>query len=105
MSSKRPSGQRRRSGQREFTTDKATDFAAILTTLKATNPDVVFYGGADAQSAPMAKQMKRLGLKAPLVSGEMTKTPTFLKLAGKRSRRQHRLAGWPAAGPDAQGKD
>ena len=47
-----------------------------------TNPDVVFYGGADAQSAPMAKQMKRLGLKAPLVSGEMTKTPTFLQLAG-----------------------
>ena len=71
--------------KREFTTDKATDFAAILTTLKATNPDVVFYGGADAQSAPMAKQMKRLGLKAPLVSGEMTKTPTFLKLAGKEA--------------------
>ena len=71
--------------KREFTTDKATDFAAILTTLKASSPDVVFYGGADAQSAPMAKQMKRLGLKAPLVSGEMTKTPTFLKLAGKEA--------------------
>ncbi|MCK6436148.1 branched-chain amino acid ABC transporter substrate-binding protein [Rivihabitans pingtungensis] len=71
--------------KREFTTDKATDFAAILTALKASSPDVVFYGGADAQSAPMAKQMKRLGLKAPLVSGEMTKTPTFLKLAGKEA--------------------
>ena len=68
--------------KREFTSDKATDFTAILTTIKGTNPDVVFYGGADAQSAPMAKQMKRLGLKAPLVSGEMTKTPTFLQLAG-----------------------
>ena len=68
--------------KREFTNDKATDFTAILTTIKGTNPDVVFYGGADAQSAPMAKQMKRLGLKAPLVSGEMTKTPTFLQLAG-----------------------
>lgn len=71
--------------KREFTTDKATDFAAILTALKAVSPEVVFYGGADAQSAPMAKQMKRLGLKAPLVSGEMTKTPTFLKLAGKEA--------------------
>ena len=68
--------------KREFTTDKATDFAAILTAIKGVNPDVVYYGGADAQSAPMAKQMKRLGIKAPLVSGEMTKTPTFLKLAG-----------------------
>ena len=45
---------------------------------------MVFHGGADAQSAPMAKQMKRLGL-SPLVSGEMTKTPTFLKLAGKEA--------------------
>ncbi|UDM17179.1 branched-chain amino acid ABC transporter substrate-binding protein [Vogesella sp. XCS3] len=71
--------------KREFTNDKATDFAAILTTIKGAAPDVVFYGGADAQSAPMAKQMKRLGLKAPLISGEMTKTPTFLKLAGKEA--------------------
>ncbi|AXK40616.1 branched-chain amino acid ABC transporter substrate-binding protein [Crenobacter cavernae] len=69
--------------KREFTNDKATDFAAILTSIKGVNPDVIFYGGADSQSAPMAKQMKRLGLKAPLVSGEMTKTPNFLKLAGK----------------------
>lgn len=69
--------------KREFTNDKATDFAAILTSIKGAKPDVIFYGGADAQSAPMAKQMKRLGIAAPLVSGEMTKTPTFLQLAGK----------------------
>ncbi|MCW3478017.1 branched-chain amino acid ABC transporter substrate-binding protein [Neisseriaceae bacterium JH1-16] len=68
--------------KREFTNDKATDFAAIITSIKSASPDMVFYGGADAQSAPMAKQMKRLGVKAPLVSGEMTKTPTFLKLSG-----------------------
>lgn len=71
--------------KREFTNDKANDFAAILTSLKGVNPDAVFYGGADAQSAPMAKQMKRLGLSAPLISGEMTKTPTFLKLAGQEA--------------------
>ncbi|HJU49829.1 MAG TPA: branched-chain amino acid ABC transporter substrate-binding protein, partial [Pseudogulbenkiania sp.] len=71
--------------KREFTNDKATDFAAILTSIKGVSPDVIFYGGADAQSAPMAKQMKRLGLKAPLISGEMTKTPTFLQLAGKEA--------------------
>ncbi|HJV06525.1 MAG TPA: branched-chain amino acid ABC transporter substrate-binding protein [Chromobacteriaceae bacterium] len=71
--------------KREFTNDKATDFAAILTSIKGVNPDVIFYGGADAQSAPMAKQMKRLGINAPLVSGEMTKTPNFLQLAGKEA--------------------
>ncbi|QEL54582.1 branched-chain amino acid ABC transporter substrate-binding protein [Chromobacterium paludis] len=71
--------------KREFTNDKATDFTAILTSIKGVNPDVVFYGGADAQSAPMVKQMKRLGIKAPLISGEMTRTPTFLQLAGKEA--------------------
>ena len=30
----------------------------------------------------MAKQVKELGMKAPLVSGEMSKTDNFLKLAG-----------------------
>lgn len=68
--------------KREYTNDKATDFAAILTSIKSTHPDIIYYGGADAQSAPMAKQMKRLGITAPLVSGEMTKTPDFLKIAG-----------------------
>src|SRR5574343_1416518 len=33
---------------REFTNDKATDFTAILTSLKGKKPDVVFFGGMDA---------------------------------------------------------
>lgn len=56
---------------REFTNDKAVDFKAILTKLKATKPDLVYYGGADSQAAPMAKQMKSLGVTAPLMGGEM----------------------------------
>jgi branched-chain amino acid transport system substrate-binding protein len=67
---------------REFTNDKAVDFKAILTKLKSRNPDLVYYGGADAQAGPMVKQMKALGIKAPLMAGEMVKTDTFLKIAG-----------------------
>ncbi len=33
----------------------------------------------------MVKQMKTLGIPAPLMSGEMVKTPTFLKIAGNAS--------------------
>lgn len=66
----------------EFTSDKETDFTAILTSIKGVKPDIIFFGGADAQSGPMAKQKKRLGIAAPLVSGEMTRSDTFLKLAG-----------------------
>jgi branched-chain amino acid transport system substrate-binding protein len=67
---------------REFTNDKASDFMAILTNIKSKAADAVFFGGADAQSGPLAKQMRQIGLKAPLISGEMTRSDVFLKLAG-----------------------
>lgn len=67
---------------REYTNDKAVDFKSILTKLKGSNPDLIYYGGADSQAAPMVKQMKTLGVRAPLMGGEMVHTPTFLKIAG-----------------------
>ncbi|SDV48539.1 branched-chain amino acid ABC transporter substrate-binding protein [Chitinasiproducens palmae] len=67
---------------REFTNDRAVDFKAILTKIKSSTPDAVFYGGADAQAGPLAKQMRTLGMKATLIGGEMVKTDTFLKIAG-----------------------
>ena len=46
----------------QFTTDKATDFMAILTAIKAKAPDAIFYGGMDAQGGAMLRQMEQLGL-------------------------------------------
>ena len=46
----------------QFTNDKATDFMAILTAIKAKNPDAIFYGGLDAQAGPMLRQMEQLGM-------------------------------------------
>jgi branched-chain amino acid transport system substrate-binding protein len=67
---------------REYTSDKATDFSAILTSIKGKNPDVLFFGGMDPQGAPMAKQMQSLGLKAKFIGGDGLQTTEFLKLAG-----------------------
>ncbi len=67
---------------REFTNDKATDFNAILTKVRATKPDVVMYGGMDATAGPMAKQMKQLGIKSKLLAGDGVCSPEFIKLAG-----------------------
>jgi branched-chain amino acid transport system substrate-binding protein len=67
---------------REFTNDKATDFNAILTKVRAAKPDVIMYGGMDATAGPMAKQMKQLGIKAPLLAGDGVCSPEFIKLAG-----------------------
>lgn len=81
---------------REYTTDKSNDFTAILTNIRAKNPDVVFFGGLDAQSGPMRRQMVRLGIQAPLMSGEMTRSETFLKLAGEDAEGTYAsLAGVP----------
>ncbi|AYH45225.1 branched-chain amino acid ABC transporter substrate-binding protein [Azoarcus sp. DN11] len=67
---------------REFTNDKATDFMAILTKIKAMNPDAVFYGGMDAQAAPLARQMKQLGMTAKLLTGDGGCTGEMIKMAG-----------------------
>ena len=67
---------------REFTTDKSTDFTAILTTLKGKRPDVLVFGGMDPQAAPMVRQMGTLGLKAQFLGGDGMQSSEFLKLAG-----------------------
>lgn len=66
----------------EFTTDKATDFTSILTTLKAKNPDAIFFGGYAPQAAPMTRQMKQLAIKAKLLGGDTLCSPEMGKLAG-----------------------
>lgn len=69
--------------RREFTNDKAINFKAIITNIKKVKPHAVFYGGAEGQSGPLLKQMRELGVKAAFISGEMSKTDQFIKLAGK----------------------
>ena len=66
----------------EHTTDKATDFNAILTKIKATNPDVIFFGGMDAVAGPMLRQMKTLGIKAKFMGGDGICTEALATLAG-----------------------
>lgn len=67
---------------REFTSDKATDFLAILTRIKAQNPDVIVYSGMDTQAGPMLKQIKQLGINAKFITGDGGCTGEVIKLAG-----------------------
>jgi branched-chain amino acid transport system substrate-binding protein len=66
----------------QYTNDKATDFNAILTAIKAKNPDVIFFGGMDAVGGPMMRQMKQLGIKAKFMGGDGICTEGLAKLAG-----------------------
>ena len=65
----------------QYTTDKATDFTAILTAVKAKNPDIIFYGGMDAVAGPMIRQMKQLGINAKFMGGDGICSSELPKLA------------------------
>lgn len=66
----------------QFTTDKATDFTAILTSIKSKKPDVIFFGGMDAVGGPMLRQMKQLGITAKFMGGDGICSGELAKLAG-----------------------
>jgi branched-chain amino acid transport system substrate-binding protein len=67
---------------RQYTTDKATDFASILTAVKAKHPDVVFFGGMDAVGGPLLRQMRQLGIGAKFMGGDGVCSTELARLAG-----------------------
>lgn len=66
----------------EYTTDKAVDFTAVLTSIKGKQPDMVFFGGMDPQGVPLVKQLRALGLNAKFMMGDGGYTPKLIELAG-----------------------
>ncbi|HBF51198.1 MAG TPA: branched chain amino acid ABC transporter substrate-binding protein [Massilia sp.] len=67
---------------REFTHDKASDFNAILTKIRAAKPDLVFFGGMSAVAGPMLRQMKQLGMNVKMMGGDGICSDEIHKLAG-----------------------
>ncbi len=67
----------------QFTTDKATDFMAILTAIKSKKPDAIFFGGMDPQGGPMLRQMEQLGMaNVKYFGGDGICTNEIAKLSG-----------------------
>ena len=71
---------------REAATDKTTDFKAVLTEIKAKNPDYVFWGGMDDTAATLVKQMRELGMTAKLVGADGACTDKFIELSGEAGK-------------------
>ncbi|WP_305824112.1 branched-chain amino acid ABC transporter substrate-binding protein [Massilia brevitalea] len=67
---------------REFTHDKASDFNAILTKIRAAKPDLVFFGGMSAVAGPMLRQMKQLGMNVKMMGGDGICSDEIHKLSG-----------------------
>ncbi len=68
---------------KEFTNANATDFNAILTSIKGKKPDLIFFGGMDSVAGPMLRQMKSLGIEAKFMGGDGICTESLAKLAGE----------------------
>lgn len=67
----------------QYTTDKATDFMAILTAIKSKAPDGVFFGGMDPQAGPMLRQMEQLGMgNVKYFGGDGICTDKIIELSG-----------------------
>lgn len=59
------------------------DFTAILTNIKALNPDAVFAPGNFTESALLVKQARQLGIEAPFMGGDTWETQEFIDVGGK----------------------
>lgn len=59
-----------------------TDFRAMLTRLKALNPDGVYFGGVITEAGIVRKQMKELGMNIPMYGISGIYDPKFIEIAG-----------------------
>lgn len=70
-------------------TDKETinpddkDFSAVISKVKPTSPEAVYYGGEYPQAGPLSKQLAGAGLNVPLMGGDGIYDGNFIKLGGR----------------------
>jgi branched-chain amino acid transport system substrate-binding protein len=67
---------------REKTTDKDTDFKALVTLIKSSGAEIVYYGGIYNSGALLSKQLKEGGVAIPLMGGDGLFDGEYIKLAG-----------------------
>jgi branched-chain amino acid transport system substrate-binding protein len=59
-----------------------SNFQSVISKVKPTAPQAVYYGGQYPQAGPLSQQMKAAGLKVPLMGGDGIFDPKFVDLAG-----------------------
>jgi len=68
--------------QEQFQTNQ-TDFKAILTNIKAKNPDVIFAPSSIATAPLIIKQARELGITCTIMGGDTWENATIIENAGK----------------------
>jgi branched-chain amino acid transport system substrate-binding protein len=71
------------------------DYRAVLTKVKAANPDVIYFSGYYSESALLRSQQMQLGINADYFGGNATDNEDFIKIAGKENAAGSFLIGLP----------
>jgi len=62
--------------------DTSTDYAAVVSAVKGSGAQLLYYGGEYPQAGPLSKQLKAAGDNIPVMGGDGMQDPTYIKLAG-----------------------
>jgi branched-chain amino acid transport system substrate-binding protein len=58
------------------------DFSALVSKIKATNADLVYWGGLHTEGGLIVRQMRDQGVKAPLMGGDGITSDEFVSIGG-----------------------
>ena len=58
------------------------DFNALVTKIRALNPDAVYFGGLHSEAGPLLRQMREQGVDAWFISGDGIVSEDFVKATG-----------------------
>ncbi|WFE48804.1 branched-chain amino acid ABC transporter substrate-binding protein [Micromonospora sp. WMMD1155] len=61
------------------------DLTAVVTRIRAADPDVIFFGGYYDEAGRLLRQVRAAGVTAPFVAGDGVKDEGFLHTAGQRA--------------------
>ncbi|MDR2991609.1 MAG: branched-chain amino acid ABC transporter substrate-binding protein [Burkholderiaceae bacterium] len=67
---------------KDYITAGTQDYSAVLTKVKAANPDVLYFSGYYTDGGLIRAQMVQLGMTAAFVGGDANQNAAFAKIAG-----------------------
>ncbi|MHB1653059.1 MAG: ABC transporter substrate-binding protein [Desulfitobacteriaceae bacterium] len=86
----------------EFMQDGDTDFSAVVTKIKAANPDVIVFSGYYTEGALIMKKVRESGMSQIMISGDGLQSDDFGKIGGKAVDGTISYAGFSPEQPSAE---
>ncbi len=79
-------------------TPKERDYSAILTKVKAANPELIFFTGYYPEAGLLLRQKMEMGLNVPMIGGDAVNNPDLVKIAGTKAAKDFLFLSPPVAG-------